>query len=130
MCDELVMSWCFRICTCISFNSAILCCHFCAVILRPHCNFSFEIIKFTLPYLTLHYLSKAFDKVWKERLLLKLLRAGVHGKMYKWLSDFLFNRTARVKLDGTISRQVKLREGERCFPRWCSIAYSLPGLHE
>ena len=56
-------------------------------------------------------LSKAFDKVWKEGLLLKLLRAGVHGKMYKWLSDFLFNRTARVKLDGTISRQVKLREG-------------------
>ena len=55
--------------------------------------------------------SKAFDKVWKEGLLLKLLRAGVHGKMYKWLSDFLFNRTARVKLDGTISRQVKLREG-------------------
>ena len=31
--------------------------------------------------------------------------------MYKWLSDFLFNRTARVKVDGTISRQVKLREG-------------------
>ena len=31
--------------------------------------------------------------------------------MYKWLSDFLFNRTARVKLDGSISRQVKLREG-------------------
>ena len=56
-------------------------------------------------------LSKAFDKVWKEGLLLKLLRAVVHGKMYKWLSDFLFNRTARVKLDGTISRQVKLREG-------------------
>ena len=56
-------------------------------------------------------LSNAFDKVWKEGLLLKLLRAGVHGKMYKWLGDFLFNRTARVKLDGTISRQVKLREG-------------------
>ena len=56
-------------------------------------------------------LSKAFDKVWKEGLLLKLLRAGVHGKMHKWLSDFLFNRTARVKLHGAISRQVKLREG-------------------
>ena len=41
----------------------------------------------------------------------KLLHAGVHGKMYKWLSDFLFNRTARVKVDGMISRQVKLREG-------------------
>ena len=56
-------------------------------------------------------LSKAFDKVWKEGLLLKLLWAGVHGKMYEWLSDFLFNRTARVKLDGMISRQVKLRGG-------------------
>ena len=66
-------------------------------------------------------LSEAFDKVWKEGLLLKLLRAGVHGKMYKWL----FNRTARVKLDGTISRQVKLREG---VPQ--GIAYSLPGLHK
>ena len=31
--------------------------------------------------------------------------------MHKCLSDFLFNRTARVKVDGTISRQVKLREG-------------------
>ena len=32
----------------------MLCCYFCAVILfflRPHCNFSFEIIKFALPYL-------------------------------------------------------------------------------
>ena len=55
--------------------------------------------------------SKAFNKVWKEGLLLKLLCAGVHGKMYKWLSDFLFNRTATVNIDGMISRQVKLREG-------------------
>ena len=31
--------------------------------------------------------------------------------MYKFLSDFLFNRTARVTLDGMISRQVRLREG-------------------
>ena len=56
-------------------------------------------------------LSNAFDKVWKEGLLLKLLRADAHGKMYKWLSDFLCNRTARVKLNGTIRRQVKLKEG-------------------
>ena len=56
-------------------------------------------------------LSKAFDTVWKEALLLKLLKVGVQGKMYKWLSDYLFQRTARVKLDGTISNLVKLREG-------------------
>ena len=45
------MFWCFRIC--IWFSFVMLCYNFCAVILRPHCNFSFEIIKFTLPYLTL-----------------------------------------------------------------------------
>jgi hypothetical protein len=56
-------------------------------------------------------LSKAFDTVWKEGLLLKLMRAGVGGKMYRWLSGFLFQRTARVKLDGKLSRQVKNREG-------------------
>ena len=43
--------------------------------------------------------------------MLKLLREGVHGKMYKWLINFLFNRTARVKVDGMISKQVKLRQG-------------------
>jgi len=56
-------------------------------------------------------LSKAFDTVWKEGLLLKLLRFGVCGKMYKWLNDFLFRRTARVKLDGALSNLVKMREG-------------------
>ena len=73
-------------------------------------------------------LSQAFDKVWKEGLLLKLLRASVHGKMYKWLSDFLFNRTARVKSDGMISRQGQVERGGS--PRWCSITYSLNGLHK
>ena len=32
-------------------------------------------------------LSKAFDKVWKEELLLKVLLTGAHGKMYKWLCN-------------------------------------------
>ena len=56
-------------------------------------------------------LSKAFDTVWKDGLLLKLLRNGVSGKMYKWLSDFLLQRTARVKLDEQLSNLVKMKEG-------------------
>ena len=68
------------------------------------------------------FLSKAFDKVWKEGLLLKLLCVSVHSKMYKWLSDFLFNRTARAKVDRMISRQVKLREG---VPRGGAVSPSL-----
>ena len=56
-------------------------------------------------------LSKAFDKVWKEGLTLKLLRAGIRNKMQMWISHYLFGRTARVKLDGHHSMKVKLREG-------------------
>ena len=56
-------------------------------------------------------LSRAFDTVWKEGLHLKLLQAGVTHKMYSWIKSFLFRRTARVKADGYLSKQVKLREG-------------------
>ena len=45
-------------------------------------------------------LSNAFDKVWKERLLVKLLRTSVRCKMYMWIQHFLFARTTLVKLDG------------------------------
>jgi hypothetical protein len=56
-------------------------------------------------------LSKAFDKVWKEGLLLKLLTAGVTGHMFNWVKSFLNHRTARVKLEGSLSHAVKIREG-------------------
>ncbi|KAK7097663.1 hypothetical protein V1264_004608 [Littorina saxatilis] len=56
-------------------------------------------------------LSKAFDKVWKEGLLLKLLTAGIAGRMFNWIKSFLCHRTARVKLDGNLSYAVKIREG-------------------
>jgi ribonuclease HI len=56
-------------------------------------------------------LTKAFDKVWKEGLLLKLLHKQVCGKMYWWIHSYLFHRTARVKLDRQTSAQVKIREG-------------------
>ena len=56
-------------------------------------------------------LSNAFDKVWKEGILVKLLRTGVCCKMYMWIQHFLFERTARVKLDGILSKIVCPREG-------------------
>ena len=56
-------------------------------------------------------LSKAFDRVWKKGLQLKLLQAGVRGHMFRWISNFLYHRTARVKLDGCLSKLVRLSEG-------------------
>ena len=56
-------------------------------------------------------LSKAFDRVWEKRLQWKLLRAGVSGQMYQWISSFLCHRVARVKLDGSLSREIRVSEG-------------------
>lgn len=56
-------------------------------------------------------LTKAFDKVWKEGLLLKLLRKKIEGKMYTWIQNYLQYRTTRVKLDGKTSHRVTLQQG-------------------
>ena len=53
-------------------------------------------------------LSKAFDLVWKKGLQWKLLRAGVSGQMY---TSFLYHRMARVTLDGSLSREIRLCDG-------------------
>ena len=56
-------------------------------------------------------LSMAFDKVWRDGLLLKVIQAGVSGRMYTWIRCFLHDRSARVKVDGHLSDSVKMREG-------------------
>ena len=56
-------------------------------------------------------LSKAFDKVWKKGLLLKLLTSGIAGRMFNWIQNFLCHRTAKVKLHGNLSHKIKIREG-------------------
>ena len=56
-------------------------------------------------------LTKPFDKVWQEGLLLKVLQSWVSGKMYKWIRCILQDRSARVKLDGYMSESIKMRKG-------------------
>ena len=73
-------------------------------------------------------LSNAFDKVWKEGLLVKLLRTGVRSKMYMSIQHFLFARTARVKLDGILSKKsVFVEEYHRAVfcPTHCSWSTSI-----
>ena len=56
-------------------------------------------------------LTKAFDKMWRQGLLLKLLYKKISGKMYDWIKDFLRYRTARVRVDGKLSHRVPIAEG-------------------
>ena len=41
-------------------------------------------------------LQKAFDKVWMEGLLVKLLRNGIASNMFNWIKSYLYNRRTRV----------------------------------
>ena len=48
-------------------------------------------------------LSKPFDSVPHERLLLKLNRYGIDGQLYLWFRNFLTNRRQRVQIRGSYS---------------------------
>ena len=49
-------------------------------------------------------ISKAFDKVWHEGLLLKLKLNGISGILLKILQDLLENRYQRDVLNGKVSK--------------------------
>ena len=48
-------------------------------------------------------ISKAFDLVWHEGLLLKLEAAGISGNLLLWFRSYLTNRKQRVVLPGAES---------------------------
>ena len=48
-------------------------------------------------------LSKVFDRVPHEHLLLKLNRYGIDGQLYLWCRNFLTNRRQRVQMGGSYS---------------------------
>ena len=71
-------------------------------------------------------LSNVFDKVWKEGLFVKLLRTDVYHKIYMWIQHLLFARTARVNLDGNLSK--KSLPSWRSSSGWCSVSQTVLGL--
>ena len=56
-------------------------------------------------------LQKAFDKVWMEGLLVKLLRNGIASDMFNWIKSYLYDRRARVSVDRIHSKKILLRQG-------------------
>ena len=59
--------------------------------------------------------SKAFDRVWHEGLLLKLKAAGVTGKVLAWFKSYLSDRKQRVILPGVRADWAYIRAG---VPQW------------
>ena len=56
-------------------------------------------------------LSKAYDRVWKDKLLLDMFSKGVPLPYIRWLSAFLRNRTARVRYNNSVGRPRTIRQG-------------------
>nr|VZI49739.1 unnamed protein product [Spirometra erinaceieuropaei] len=54
---------------------------------------------------------KAFDSVPHQRLLYKLSRTGVRGKLLKWIENFLVGRSQTVRLGGQHSAEVTVTSG-------------------
>ena len=54
---------------------------------------------------------KAFDKVPRERLLVKLKSHGIHGNVLNWINSWLSGRQQRVVINGTASKNLPVTSG-------------------
>nr|CAD2209536.1 unnamed protein product [Meloidogyne enterolobii] len=54
---------------------------------------------------------KAFDSVPHDLLINKLYRIGIRGKILRWISAFLSDRTFRVKINDTLSKPRNIKSG-------------------
>ena len=63
--------------------------------------------------------SKAFDTVWRSKLLLAMTEKGVPIEYVAWIESFLRNRQAQVRLHGTTSSSRKLHQG---VPQGCVLS--------
>ena len=48
-------------------------------------------------------LKRAFDLVWHDGLLFKMTHLGHDGNIFKWVKDFLTNRTIQVRVEKELS---------------------------
>ena len=44
----------------------------------------------------------AYDSVWKENLLLKLVRSGIRSNLLQWLESFISHRAPKFAMENTI----------------------------
>ena len=73
-------------------------------------------------------MEKAYDRVWKDGLRLKLQKSGVTGCMYQWISQYLTNRKAPSPREWNLQPQ---EDTERRSPSGRRLEpYLIPCLHQ
>ena len=56
-------------------------------------------------------LKSAFDKIWREGMIYKLIKLGIKGKIVKWLQNYFSNRKISVNVDGHHSDEIMVTAG-------------------
>ena len=54
--------------------------------------------------------SKAYDRVWRQDLILSMSEKGVPGTMLRWINNFLENRIARVEVNGCQGKKAHMKQ--------------------
>ena len=67
-------------------------------------------------------LEKAYDKVWRQGIVIKMRDAGIHSNMYRWIKNFLRDRTIATQIEGVTSIKECLKEG---LPQGSSLSCTL-----
>ncbi len=53
-------------------------------------------------------IEKAYDMMWKEGLVIKLVKIGIGGNLFNWIKYFLFGRKIQVRIGAEISSQYEV----------------------
>ena len=56
-------------------------------------------------------LSKAYDRVWRRKLLARLIKLGLRGRMLAWIRAFLSGRSGRVRVGSERSSYISHDHG-------------------
>ena len=61
--------------------------------------------------LTLFDFSRAYDKVWRNMLIMKIIDKGIPNQMVHWIKEFLSDRKAKVQFGEATSKYKKMSQG-------------------
>ena len=56
-------------------------------------------------------MEKAYDLIWRRRVLEILIKHNITNNMYFFIKNFLFDRTIKVKVNNSYSRQIEINNG-------------------
>ena len=55
----------------------------------------------------------SYDKVWRQGVFTKMRDAGIHSNMYRWIKNFLTDRTIATQTEGVTSTKELGRDTTR-----------------